>query len=75
MVKDCWGGLMEELNGLGEKEIKFIREIDFKKKSEWFMEKRDLLEKNMKEKIGDIVEKIKDNFEKERIKLKGEWVK
>lgn len=66
---------MEELNGLGEKEIKFIREIDFKKKSEWFMEKRDLLEKNMKEKIGDIVEKIKDNFEKERIKLKGEWVK
>lgn len=66
---------MEELNGLGEKEIKFIREIDFKKKSEWFMEKRDLLEKNMKEKIGDIVEKIKDSFEKERIKLKGERVK
>ncbi|MBB5702679.1 uncharacterized protein (TIGR02453 family) [Ochrobactrum daejeonense] len=66
---------MASFNGFGDKAIQFLKALDFHQNREWFVENKDLFERQLKEPLGDLVEELTGRFEKAGLPFKGDRVK
>lgn len=58
--------------GFGQKAIPFLKALDFHQSREWFLENRDLFEKELRDPFGDLVETLTQRFAEAGIGLRGD---
>lgn len=63
---------MAAFRGFGEKAIPFLKALDFHQSREWFLENKDLFERDLREPLGDLVETLTDRFSEADLGLKGD---
>jgi uncharacterized protein (TIGR02453 family) len=59
-------------SGFGPKAIPFLKALDFHQSREWFLENRDLFEKELRDPFGDLVETLTERFAKAGLGLRGD---
>ena len=58
--------------GFGQKAIPFLKALDFHQSREWFLENRDLFEKELRDPFGDLVETLTERFTQAGLGLRGD---
>ncbi|RVD53033.1 TIGR02453 family protein [Mesorhizobium sp. M00.F.Ca.ET.151.01.1.1] len=58
--------------GFGPKAIAFLKALDFHQSREWFLENRDLFEKELRDPLGDLVETLTLRFAQAGLGLRGD---
>lgn len=58
--------------GFGQKAIPFLKALDFHQSREWFLENRDLFERELREPFGDLVETLTERFAAAGLGLRGD---
>ena len=58
--------------GFGQKAIPFLKALDFHQSREWFLENRDLFERELREPFGDLVETLTERFTAAGLGLRGD---
>jgi uncharacterized protein (TIGR02453 family) len=58
--------------GFGQKAIPFLKALDFHQSREWFLENKDLFERDLREPLGDLVETLTERFSAMGLDLKGD---
>jgi uncharacterized protein (TIGR02453 family) len=58
--------------GFGPKAIPFLKALDFHQSREWFLENRDLFEKELRDPFGDLVETLTERFAEVGLGLRGD---
>lgn len=58
--------------GFGPKAIPFLKALDFHQSREWFLENRDLFERELREPFGDLVETLTERFTAAGLGLRGD---
>ncbi|MFD1988115.1 DUF2461 domain-containing protein [Mesorhizobium newzealandense] len=58
--------------GFGQKAIPFLKALDFHQSREWFLENRDLFEKELRDPFGDLVETLTRRFAEAGLGLRGD---
>ncbi|MFD2055665.1 DUF2461 domain-containing protein [Mesorhizobium calcicola] len=58
--------------GFGQKAIPFLKALDFHQSREWFLENRDLFEKELRDPFGDLVETLTQRFAEAGLGLRGD---
>ncbi|MBB6412014.1 DUF2461 domain-containing protein [Mesorhizobium sangaii] len=58
--------------GFGQKAIPFLKALDFHQSREWFLENRDLFEKELRDPFGDLVETLTERFAQAGLGLRGD---
>ncbi|PZV39931.1 DUF2461 domain-containing protein [Mesorhizobium kowhaii] len=58
--------------GFGPKAIPFLKALDFHQSREWFLENRDLFEKELRDPFGDLVETLTERFAAAGLGLRGD---
>lgn len=58
--------------GFGPKAIPFLKALDFHQSREWFLENRDLFEKELRDPLGDLVETLTLRFAQAGLGLRGD---
>jgi len=58
--------------GFGPKAIPFLKALDFHQSREWFLENRDLFEKELRDPLGDLVDTLTQRFEEAGLGLRGD---
>jgi uncharacterized protein (TIGR02453 family) len=58
--------------GFGSKAIPFLKALDFHQSREWFLESRDLFEKELRDPLGDLVETLTQRFAEAGLGLRGD---
>jgi uncharacterized protein (TIGR02453 family) len=58
--------------GFGPKAIPFLKALDFHQSREWFLENRELFEKELRDPFGDLVETLTERFAKAGLGLRGD---
>jgi len=59
-------------NGFGPKAIPFLKALDFHQSREWFLENRDLFERELRDPFGDLVETLTERFAAAGLGLRGD---
>jgi uncharacterized protein (TIGR02453 family) len=59
-------------DGFGQKAIPFLRALDFHQSREWFVENRDLFERELRDPFGDLVETLSERFAAVGLGLRGD---
>ncbi|UCI22245.1 TIGR02453 family protein [Mesorhizobium sp. B2-1-8] len=62
----------EAFKGFGPKAIPFLKALDFHQSREWFLENRDLFEKELRDPLGDLVETLTHRFTEAGLGLRGD---
>jgi uncharacterized protein (TIGR02453 family) len=63
---------MGTFKGFGQKAIPFLKALDFHQSREWFLENRDLYERELYEPFGDLVETLTERFAGAGLGLRGD---
>ncbi|MHA6643088.1 DUF2461 domain-containing protein [Mesorhizobium sp. A623] len=63
---------MGDFQGFGEKAIPFLKALDFHQSREWFLENKDLFERELREPLGDLVDTLTARFAAAGLGLKGD---
>lgn len=63
---------MAAFKGFGPKAIPFLKALDFHQSREWFLENRDLFERELRDPLGDLVETLTERFAAAGLGLKGD---
>lgn len=63
---------MGDFQGFGQKAIPFLKALDFHQSREWFLENKDLFERELREPLGDLVETLTERFSAGGLGLKGD---
>jgi len=63
---------MVAFQGFGQKAIPFLKALDFHQSREWFLENKDLFERDLREPLGDLVETLTERFSATGLGLKGD---
>jgi len=63
---------MVAFQGFGQKAIPFLKALDFHQSREWFLENKDLFERDLREPLGDLVETLTERFSASGLGLKGD---
>ena len=58
--------------GFGQRAIPFLKALDFHQSREWFLENRDLFERELREPFGDLVETLTERFTAAGLGLRGD---
>ncbi|MEP6565866.1 MAG: TIGR02453 family protein [Mesorhizobium sp.] len=58
--------------GFGQKAIPFLKALDFHQSREWFVENRDLFERELRDPFGDLVETLTERFAAAGLGLRGD---
>ena len=58
--------------GFGPKAIPFLKALDFHQSREWFLENRDLFEKELRDPLSDLVETLTERFVEAKLGLRGD---
>jgi uncharacterized protein (TIGR02453 family) len=58
--------------GFGQQAIPFLKALDFHQSREWFLENRDLFERELREPFGDLVETLTERFAAAGLGLRGD---
>jgi uncharacterized protein (TIGR02453 family) len=58
--------------GFGPKAIPFLKALDFHQSREWFLENRDLFERELRDPFGDLVETLTERFAAVGLGLRGD---
>lgn len=58
--------------GFGRKAIPFLKALDFHQSREWFLENRDLFERELRDPFGDLVETLSERFAAAGLGLRGD---
>ena len=61
-----------EFKGFGQKAIPFLKALDFHQSREWFLENRELFEKELRDPLGDLVETLTQRFTEAGLGLRGD---
>ncbi|MER8836351.1 TIGR02453 family protein [Mesorhizobium sp. M0045] len=61
-----------EFNGFGDKAIPFLKALDFHQSREWFLENRELFERDLRNPFGDLVEALSERFTALGLGLRGD---
>jgi hypothetical protein len=61
-----------EFSGFGSKAIPFLKALDFHQSREWFLENRELFEKELRDPLGDLVETLTRRFSEADLGLRGD---
>lgn len=59
-------------DGFGQKAIPFLKALDFHQSREWFVENRDLFERELRDPFGDLVETLSERFAAVGLGLRGD---
>ena len=63
---------MVAFQGFGQKAIPFLKALDFHQSREWFLENKDLFERDLRVPLGDLVETLTERFSATGLGLKGD---
>ncbi|QPC92256.1 DUF2461 domain-containing protein [Mesorhizobium sp. INR15] len=64
--------MIGSFSGFGQKALPFLKALDFHQSREWFLENRDLFEKELRDPMGDLVETLTERFAKAGLGLRGD---
>ncbi|MGX9572174.1 DUF2461 domain-containing protein [Mesorhizobium sp. f-mel] len=59
-------------NGFGQKAIPFLKALDFHQSREWFLENRDLFDRELRDPFGDLIETLSERFTAAGLGLRGD---
>ncbi|RUV55391.1 TIGR02453 family protein, partial [Mesorhizobium sp. M5C.F.Ca.IN.020.14.1.1] len=59
-------------SGFGQKAIPFLKALDFHQSREWFLENRELFERELRDPFGDLVETLSERFTAAGLGLRGD---